>query len=208
MGGTGHSSLESCFSFSRMISLCEEGASMPPAKGAPSDGATAQRTPPLELSSQLVAIITTEHYTLQTRRSITIAEANGRASLFVGAVSSGLVALDFVGPLSYLGTAFFVFSLVVLPTLFFMGVITFERCCNRAQPMSSMRRHQPHSPPLPGIRPADAALLFSQPTERVTAEGRAPLVRQKDSPTSPCIQTDELFVKSTTIGSHLCVCLP
>src|SRR6266487_2386240 len=82
---------------------------------------------PLELSSQLVSMITTEHYTLQTGRSMTIAEANGRASLFVGAVSSGLVALAFVGQLSHLGTAFFVFSLVVLPTLFFMGLITFER---------------------------------------------------------------------------------
>src|SRR5260370_26043026 len=81
----------------------------------------------LELSSQLVSIMTTEHYTLQTGRSMTIAEANGRSSLFVGAVSSGLVALAFVGQLSHLGTAFFVFSLVVIPTLFFMGLITFER---------------------------------------------------------------------------------
>src|SRR5258708_16951137 len=82
---------------------------------------------PLELSSQLVSIMTTEHYTLQTGRSMTIAEANGRSSLFVGDVSSGLVALAFVGQLSHLGTAFFVFSLVVIPTLFFMGLITFER---------------------------------------------------------------------------------
>jgi hypothetical protein len=82
---------------------------------------------PVELSSQLVSIMTTEHYNLQTARSMTISEANGRASLFVGAVSSGLVALAFVGQLSHLGTAFFVFSLVVIPTLFLMGLITFER---------------------------------------------------------------------------------
>ena len=82
---------------------------------------------PLELSSQLVSIMTTEHYILQTGRSMTISEANGRSSLFVGAVSSGLVALAFVGQISHLGTAFFVFSLVVLPTLLFMGLITFER---------------------------------------------------------------------------------
>lgn len=81
----------------------------------------------LELSSQLVSIMTTEHYNLQTGRSMTISEANGRSSLFVGAVSSGLVALAFVGQISHLGTAFFVFSLVVLPTLLFMGLITFER---------------------------------------------------------------------------------
>ncbi|TMD96323.1 MAG: hypothetical protein E6I80_30175 [Chloroflexi bacterium] len=52
---------------------------------------------PVELSSQLVSIITTEHYNLQTGRSMAIAETNGRSSLFVGAVSSGLIALTFVG---------------------------------------------------------------------------------------------------------------
>jgi hypothetical protein len=82
---------------------------------------------PLELSSQLVSIMTTEHYTLQTGRSITTAETNGRSSLFVGAVSSGLIALTIVGQIAHLGTAFLVFSLVVLPTLLFMGLITFER---------------------------------------------------------------------------------
>ena len=82
---------------------------------------------PVELSSQLVAIMTTEHYTLQTGRAMTIAEVNGRASLFVGAVSSGLIALAFVGQISHLGTAFYVFSLVILPTLLLMGLITFER---------------------------------------------------------------------------------
>ncbi len=82
---------------------------------------------PVELSSQLVSIMTTEHYNLQTGRAMTISEANGRSSLFVGAVSSGLIALAFVGQISHLGTAFYVFSLVVLPTLFFMGLITFER---------------------------------------------------------------------------------
>jgi hypothetical protein len=81
----------------------------------------------VELSPQLVTIMTTEHYNLQTGRAMTISEANGRSSLFVGAVSSGLIALAFVGQISHLGTAFYVFSLVVIPTLFFMGLITFER---------------------------------------------------------------------------------
>jgi hypothetical protein len=82
---------------------------------------------PLELSSQLVTIMTTEHYNLQTGRSMTIQEANGRSSLFVGAVSSGLIALTFVGQIAHLGTAFFVFGLVIIPTLFFMGLVTFDR---------------------------------------------------------------------------------
>ena len=71
--------------------------------------------------------MTTEHYNLQTGRSIAISEVNGRASLFVGAVSSTLIALTLVAQLSHLGTAFFVFSVVVLPTLIFMGLSTFER---------------------------------------------------------------------------------
>jgi len=87
---------------------------------------------PLELSSQLVSILTTEHYTLQTGRSLTTAETNGRSSLFVGAVSSGLIALTFVGQIAHLGTAFFVFSLVVIPTLLLMGLITFERLMQAA----------------------------------------------------------------------------
>ena len=82
---------------------------------------------PLELSPQLVSIMTTEHYNLQTERSLTTAETNGRSSLFVGAVSSGLIALTFVGQIAHLGTAFFVFSLVVIPTLLLMGLLTFER---------------------------------------------------------------------------------
>src|SRR5215471_178684 len=82
---------------------------------------------PVELSSQVIAMMTTEHYNLQTGRAMTISEANGRSSLFVGAVSSGLIAFAFVGQISHLGIAFYVFSLVVIPTLFFMGLITFER---------------------------------------------------------------------------------
>ncbi len=80
-----------------------------------------------ELSSQLVSIVTTEHYNLQTGRAMTISDTNGRASLFLGTVSSTLVALAFVGQISQVGTAFFVFSLVLFPTLFFLGLVTFER---------------------------------------------------------------------------------
>ena len=101
---------------------------------------------PVELSAQLVSIMTTEHYNLQTGRSIAIAEVNGRTSLFVGAVSSTLIALTLVAQISHLGTAFFVFSLVVLPTLIFMGLSTFERAlvgvreCGRGRIPREFRR--------------------------------------------------------------------
>jgi hypothetical protein len=37
-----------------------------------------------------------------------------------------LIALAFIGQISHLGMAFFVFSLVLFPSLFFMGLVTFE----------------------------------------------------------------------------------
>lgn len=81
----------------------------------------------MELSSQLVTIMTTEHYNLRMALSMNTTEISGRSSLFVGTVSSALIALAFVGQISHLGTAFFVFSLVVLAALVVMGLITFER---------------------------------------------------------------------------------
>ena len=42
-----------------------------------------------------VAIVSTEHFTLQGARSSTIAESTGQASMFLGAVTGGLVALGF-----------------------------------------------------------------------------------------------------------------
>ena len=66
-----------------------------------------------ELSPQMVTMITTEHYNLQTGRSMTVGDSNGRSTLFIGAVSGTLIAIAFIGQASHMGTAFFVFSLVL-----------------------------------------------------------------------------------------------
>jgi hypothetical protein len=60
-------------------------------------------------------------------RSGAIAEVNGRATLFLGAVSSALIALAFIGQISRQGSAFYACSLIVFPVLLFLGVATFER---------------------------------------------------------------------------------
>ena len=78
-------------------------------------------------SPMVVTVMTTEHFVLQTARSAGITETVGRAAIYLAAVSSGLIALAFVGQLSRLGTAFYVFGLVLLPTLAFVGVTTFDR---------------------------------------------------------------------------------
>jgi hypothetical protein len=64
---------------------------------------------------------------LQGARSATIAEANGRANMFLAAVSGGLVALGLLATASSLGAAFYGFAVILLPTLAFVGFVTFER---------------------------------------------------------------------------------
>jgi hypothetical protein len=74
-----------------------------------------------------VSFATTEHFNLQTARVATVSEANGRASLYLAALSSNLIALAFVGQMSRLGTAFYAFALILLPVLAFVGIVTFQR---------------------------------------------------------------------------------
>ena len=74
-----------------------------------------------------VTFATTEHFTLQGARASTIAESTGRATTFLGAVSGGLVALGLIATASRVGTAFYAFGLILLPTLAFIGLVTFER---------------------------------------------------------------------------------
>src|SRR3954464_16106700 len=64
-----------------------------------------------------VTMATTEHFNLQTARAGTISEANGRASIYLAAVSSNLIALAFIGQMSRLPPAFY-----ALPPLFLPGL--------------------------------------------------------------------------------------
>jgi hypothetical protein len=72
----------------------------------------------------LLTILTTEHFVLQTARGGTIGEANGRAAIYLGAVSSGLIALGFVADDS---ERFALFAAAVLPAILVLGWFTFVR---------------------------------------------------------------------------------
>ena len=74
-----------------------------------------------------VTFVTTEHFTLAGARSSTISESTGRASVFLGAVSGGLIALGLVATAAKTGAAFYMFGLILLPTLAFVGLATFHR---------------------------------------------------------------------------------
>jgi hypothetical protein len=73
------------------------------------------------------SFVTTEHFALQGARAATIAESTGRATMFLTSASGGLIALGLVATAAGVGTAFYAFGLVLLPTLAFIGLVTFER---------------------------------------------------------------------------------
>ena len=74
-----------------------------------------------------VTFATTEHFNLQTERAATIGEANGRASIFLGSVSAGLIALGFAAQGGDSVATMRAFALVLFPVLVFLGLSTFER---------------------------------------------------------------------------------
>jgi hypothetical protein len=75
-----------------------------------------------------IGMLTTEHFNLQTQRASTVAEANGRASVFLGAVSAGLIALGFQGIGHGQSAGTVIFQVLVLTSLLFLGLVAFARC--------------------------------------------------------------------------------
>jgi len=69
-----------------------------------------------------ITALTTEHFVLQSARSAAVGEMVGRATIYMGAVSSALIAFGFlaqaVGRLAP-------FVAAVLPALFVLGELTF-----------------------------------------------------------------------------------
>ena len=76
---------------------------------------------------EILQCMTTEHFVLQTARAATIQEANQRANLFLTTVSSATIALAFVAQVTQMGEPFVLFSVIVLPCLYFIGLVTFVR---------------------------------------------------------------------------------
>jgi hypothetical protein len=98
--------------------------------------------------------------------------------MFLAAVSGGLVALGLVATASSLGAAFYGFGLVLLPTLAFVGFVTFERALQSsiedteyARRIALLRgyyfEHAPEvAPYLPSAPPAERLLMQQMPGDR------------------------------------------
>jgi hypothetical protein len=83
-------------------------------------------TDPLVRQLALTAL-TTEQFNLQSARIGTIAEANGRSTLYLGTLSSAVIAVAFVGQANQLGDTFYLFALTLLPPVFLLGVFSYLR---------------------------------------------------------------------------------
>jgi hypothetical protein len=90
--------------------------------------------PPAGGDRQLTTqFMTTEHFTLQTARAVVNAEISARLQLYMTTLSSAIIALALVAQVSgALGRAFQAFALVLLPVVYFLGVVTLARLLQAA----------------------------------------------------------------------------
>jgi len=69
----------------------------------------------------------TEHWILLGARSLVYTEAMSRTSIFVASLAGSVVALALVSQATDFGDGFIAFALVLLPVVYFLGVVTVVR---------------------------------------------------------------------------------
>lgn len=77
--------------------------------------------------ARMLSILTAEHASLTVMRTQGQTEASSRATMFVAALSGGIVAISFIAQATGFGPESAVFALMVLPVVLFLGVTTFIR---------------------------------------------------------------------------------
>jgi hypothetical protein len=72
----------------------------------------------------ILLFMTTEHFNLQTARGIANAEITSRLQLYVSSLSGTIITLGLAAQLTAMGSSFWTFALILLPTVYFLGVVT------------------------------------------------------------------------------------
>jgi hypothetical protein len=86
----------------------------------------ADRTKPTD-PARLLQILVAEHASLTAMRTQAQSEMASRATMFVAALSGGLVAISFIAQATRFGPESKAFDLTILTVLLFIGVATFIR---------------------------------------------------------------------------------
>jgi hypothetical protein len=89
--------------------------------------AHAAGTPVRDFGPHALQILMTEHWSLLAARSLVYTEAMSRTSIFVAALTGSVVALALVAQATDFETGFVAFALVLLPVVYFLGVVTMVR---------------------------------------------------------------------------------
>jgi len=95
-----------------------------PIPGPTEPGAGGAGPTPVQLRLQ---ILSTEHWSLLASRSLAWNESFSRAGMYLSTLSGAMVALALVAGLDKTGDAFFLFAIVLLPVVLFVGVATMFR---------------------------------------------------------------------------------
>lgn len=74
-----------------------------------------------------LTILTTEHFTLQSARQLCLQDIQGRSTIFLTVLSVSLLAIGYFGTATHFGPAYIAFVLVLVSTLWVLGVLTFMR---------------------------------------------------------------------------------
>src|SRR6266699_2540336 len=74
-----------------------------------------------------VDILTTEHWSLLSTRTLGYQEMFGRATIFVGVLSATLVALALLAQATHFGRGTLLLALLLISVVLFIGVVTFVR---------------------------------------------------------------------------------
>jgi hypothetical protein len=88
---------------------------------------TQAAAPTGDLGPHALQILTTEHWSLLAARSLVYTEAMSRTSIYVAALTGSVVALALVAQATDFGTGFVAFALVLLPVVYFLGLVTIVR---------------------------------------------------------------------------------
>jgi hypothetical protein len=95
---------------------------------APPSAVPAFALDPAEATTAMrLQILAAEHSSLVATRSLAWNEAFSRVGMYLSLLSGAIVALALVGQGASFGQPFFVFGLVILPVVLFVGVTTFLR---------------------------------------------------------------------------------
>lgn len=81
------------------------------------------RRPPQEI----LPILTTEHFTLQTERTSASSDTHARLQLYMSVLTSSIIALALAAQIAEVGDALRGFALVLLPTVYVFGLVTVGR---------------------------------------------------------------------------------